>query len=112
MNTTTNNRVLEKMLRDFKNSPEIFQPSLFWHKLNDIHLRQLSDANIKNFKRSINGKYFGFGWNILGIYVHEFPIIIAQVLKGNFKPFTSVKFKDFNKRYKEVKKFDLIFAYF
>ncbi len=112
MNTTSNEKVLKKMLEDFKHSSEIFQPSLFWHQLNDIHLKQLSDDNIKNFKRSINGKYFGFGWNILGIYIHEFPVIISQVLKGNFKPFTSVKFNDFNKKYKEVKKFDPIFAYF
>ena len=113
MNTILRNKnVLFKMLEDFKQSPKIFQPSFFWHKLNDIHIRQLTEANIKNFKRSINGKYFGFGWNILGIYIHEFPVIAAQIIKGNIKPFISVKFIDFRAGYGVMKSFNPVFAYF
>lgn len=112
MNTITKNETLDVMLEDFRHSPQIFQPSLFWHRLNDIHLKQLSDANIKNFKRSINGKYFGFGWNILGIYIHELPVILSQILNGNLKPFTSVKFTNFDGKYGEAKRFDPVFAYF
>lgn len=100
------------MIEDFKQSSNVFQPSVFWHKLNDIHLRQLSEANIKNFKRSINGKYFGFGWNIFGIYIHEFPVIISQIIKLNLKPFTTVKFKDFSENDNSVKNFNPVFAYF
>ena len=103
---------LNEMLSDLKSSPKIFHPSSFWEGLNMVHNNQINKSGLKNFKRSINGKYFGFGWNIFGIYIHEFPVIVSQILKVNLKPFTSVEFNDFAQKQDGIKKFHPIFAYF
>jgi hypothetical protein len=62
---TSKSSTLAKMFEELDRAPSIYQPSKFWQKLNKLHINQLSRTGIKNFKRSVNMRYFN--WGILGI---------------------------------------------
>ncbi len=103
---------LDVMLEDLGRSPKIYRPSLFWVRLNTTHNEQINDAGLENFKRSINGKYFGFGWNILGIIVHESFPFLYSLIRGNFRPYISGKFTNYDLDLKgDVKKFNRLTAF-
>lgn len=103
---------LDEMLNDLRSIPRIYQPSNFWVDLNKTHREQLSEAGLHNFKRSINGKYFGFGWNILAIIIVEYYPFLVSLLRGNIRPFTSGDFKNFSQKLVGgTKRFNLFTAY-
>ena len=113
MKAKHNKTSLAEMLKDLKSASRIYHPSRFWMELNMEHNEQLSDSGLENFKRSINGKYFGFGWNIFGIIIHEFFPFLHSFVRGNFKPFISGRFRNYNLNLKgNVKKFNNITAFF
>src|SRR5438445_271827 len=56
---------LRSMLEDFSQGPEIHHPSKFWDYLVALNLKQLQDAGISNFKRTINQNYFN--WILEGL---------------------------------------------
>lgn len=98
------NKTLTQMLNELKEAPSIYKPSNFWIDLNKIHLKQLLDADIENFKRSVNMRYFD--WGVLAIIRHQLSIILSQVIKGNFEPILKSKF-----RYSERFNFISAFVY-
>ncbi len=104
---------LDKMVEDLKSTPKIYHPSIFWENLNKHHNDQLNNSGLLNFKRSINGKYFGFGWNIPAIMIHEFFPFINSLIRGNILPYISGEFQDYDSGLsKEIKKFNPLSAYF
>lgn len=48
------------MWSEMEGAPSIVQPSSFWTQLNERNLRQLDDAGLAHFKRTINQNYFGW----------------------------------------------------
>lgn len=99
------NKTLGQMLKDIKNSHPLYQPSDFWISMNSHHLKQLNDLDLKNFKRSVNMKYFN--WGILGIIRHQLHVIIDQLRVGNFEPFFKSSFDQLIAN-KGVKHFNLL----
>lgn len=85
-----NNKVLSLMIKELKDAESIYKPSKFWENLNNLHASYLSEYGIKNFKRSVNSKYFQ--WGILGIVVHQLTPMLIGMIKGNFAPFFKSKF--------------------
>jgi putative sugar O-methyltransferase len=51
---------LEAMWAEMQAAPAIVQPSNFWTELNELNLRQLDEAGLAHFKRTINQNYFGW----------------------------------------------------
>lgn len=103
---------LNEMLGDLKSTLPIYRPSRFWINLNMTHNQQINDSGLENFKRSINGKYFGFGWNIFAILIHESLPILYSLVRLNFKPYISGKFEEYNLNFRgEVKKFNLLTSF-
>ena len=51
---------LSYMMDTFKKAPQIYQASLFWQKLNEMHVEQLQRYGYENFKRTLNLRYFNF----------------------------------------------------
>ncbi len=89
---------LSDMFEEMKKSPTLYQPSMFWDVLNEVHLEYLSKSGFSNFKRTINTKYFN--WGSLGILIHQFRPILREFTKGNFNPFVKSNFehaKKFNR---------------
>lgn len=112
MNIKQNAISLSGMLSDLKSSSKIYHPSRFWVDLNMAHNEQITNSGLENFKRSINGKYFGFGWNVLAIIIHEFPLFLFSLIRMNIKPYVSGRFSDYNLDFKGgVKKFNVISAF-
>jgi putative sugar O-methyltransferase len=48
------------MWSEMESAPAIVQPSSFWTELNDLNLRQLDEAGLAHFKRTVNQNYFGW----------------------------------------------------
>lgn len=82
------------MLQDLKKSSPLYRPSNFWILLNKDHVEKISDSGLNNFKRSVNLRYFS--WGILGIMAQGMYPIWYAILKGNWQPFFSGKFEDYN----------------
>ncbi len=70
--------------------PALYRPSKFWSDENESHRTKLIEADLSNFKRSINVRYFN--WRTLGIIRHQMQPIIKGVFSGNFAPFFASKF--------------------
>lgn len=102
-------QTLTQMLDELKQAPSIYQPSNFWINLNKIHLKQLMDTDIDNFKRSVNMKYFN--WGVLAIIRHQLSIIVSQIIKGNFKPILKSKFRYPTKSKNKFKHFNFMSAF-
>lgn len=85
---------LDAMLKDLRVAPRIYHPSKFWIHLNEEHTKILSNLGFKNFKRSVNLRYFN--WGILGIIAHGMSPLIDCLLKNNYSPFISGKFENYN----------------
>lgn len=85
-------KILSSMFKELKKSPVLYQPSIFWDRLNKIHLEYLSKDGIDNFKRTINTRYFN--WGTLGIIVHQLSPIFKEFLRGNIAPLIDSKFED------------------
>lgn len=97
------------MFREMDNSPAIYQPSIHWQHLNKIHLNQLIEGGINNFKRSINMKYFN--WSILGILVHQSKPMINELKKGNMSIFFKTRFRGYNAKLgRKVTEYDFVSA--
>lgn len=98
------------MLNELEKAPLIYQPSNFWKKLNKVHLDQLFDSGINNFKRSVNMKYFN--WRTLGIIRHQMSVVLAQLKRGNFDPVFRSSFKGYVlEEIKNVKSFNSLTAF-
>ena len=78
--TKTGKKVLDEMFTELAKASMLYRPSLFWIKLNAIHLHHLSESGINNFKRSINGKYFS--WGTLGIIRHQLWPVFLLVFRA------------------------------
>lgn len=103
----SDNKVLEEMLTELAKAGELYRPSLFWIKLNRIHLQHLSNSGIDHFKRSISGKYFS--WGTLGILRHQLWPILSILSKGNFLPILKSNFNDYNLNLgKTVRRFNTV----
>lgn len=97
------------MMKEMSNASSIYHPSDHWKSLNDLHLIQLEEGNINNFKRSVNMKYFN--WSILGILVHQFGPILDQLKRGNLSIFLKTRFRGYNAKLgRKVTEFDFISA--
>lgn len=104
-----NRKVLEKMFGELENAESIYQPSNHWRVLNRVHISQLSEGNINNFKRSVNMKYFN--WGILGIVVHQMRPILWALKRNNFSIFLNSSFKSYHQKLgKKVTEFDFVSA--
>ncbi|MBI2600869.1 putative sugar O-methyltransferase [Candidatus Daviesbacteria bacterium] len=91
-----NDKVLHGRKKGFLKDSSIYRPSDFWIKLNDIHQKQLMLAGFKNFKRSINMKYFN--WSTLGILAHQGHLIINQIKRGNWQPIFKSNFFNYKSK--------------
>lgn len=85
MNSSKQRVLLKMMLSELSKSPQIYQPSDFWQKLNSKHLHQLEQDTLDNFKRTVNTKYFN--WGILGILRHQLTPLTFALKQSNFSPF-------------------------
>ncbi len=83
---------LDRMLEELKNCPSVYQPSMFWTLLNQVHAEYLTKEGLTNFKRSVNSKYFN--WGALGIIVHQLSPILNAIIKGNLSPIILSKLND------------------
>ena len=92
--TKTGKKVLDEMFTELAKASMLYRPSLFWIKLNAIHLHHLSKSGINNFKRSINGKYFS--WGTLGIIRHQLWPVFATLIKGNISPLFVSSFQNYD----------------
>lgn len=107
---TNHSKILTRMLNELKEAPLIYQPSNFWVDLNKVHLEQLLDADIDNFKRSVNMRYFN--WGVLAIIRHQLSIVLSQIMKGNFEPILKSKFiYSDSKSKKRFKRFNFMSAF-
>lgn len=79
-----NDNALHDMYKQLLKANSIYHPSNFWTRLGSVHQEQLTVSGFKNFKRSINMKYFN--WGILGILVHQRHLIVDQIKRGNWEP--------------------------
>lgn len=103
------NKTLTRMLNELKDVPSIYKPSNFWIDLNRIHLDQLMNSDLNDFKRSVNMRYFN--WGVLGIIRHQLWPVLSALSKGNFSPVNKSSFKDYNLNLgKSVKRFNSIAA--
>lgn len=89
-------RQINLMLAELDKASLIYQPSSFWRQMDEHHIKELSSKEMKNFKRTINLKYFN--WGILGIMAHQLPVVYRQLAKLNFSPIFSAKFYNPNKK--------------
>ncbi len=99
---------LTQMFGELEQAPALYQPSKFWQKLNKTHINQLSHSGIKNFKRSVNMRYFN--WGILGIIRLQLFPVIDGLTNLNFKPFFKSYFIK-NTSAEGVRKFNIVNAY-
>jgi len=98
------------MLKELKEAPLIYQPSTFWVDLNKVHLEQLMNADIDNFKRSINMRYFN--WGVLAIIRHQLPIVLSQIIECNFDPVLKSHFTNYDTKSKiKLKRFNSVSAF-
>lgn len=88
-----NHKILNTMYDELQEAPVIYRPSEFWEKLNRIHVKQLSEAGLDNFKRTVNMRYFN--WGTTGIIFHQLKPILSALLSGNFSPFLKPIFKNY-----------------
>lgn len=105
-------KVLDSMFEELEKSPSIYQPSKFWSLLNKVHMIYLSNGGFKDFKRSINTRYFD--WGALGIAVHQLAPILNEILEGNFALLLKSKFLNYNLNLngtKDVRQFNYITAF-
>lgn len=89
---------LELMYDELKSAPKIYSPSSFWNRLGKEHLDKLTRDDIRNFKRTVNVRYFN--WGILGILVHQLKPIFSELFSHNTGPLLRSRYepnhKDFN----------------
>lgn len=84
---------LKEMMYAMKNASSLYTPSAFWDRLVINHLKDLEYDGFKNFKRTINMRYFN--WGIIGIMRHQLiPVLRRWISKPSFSPFTA-KFNDY-----------------
>jgi putative sugar O-methyltransferase len=89
---------LSYMIDIFKKAPEIYQPSLFWQKINAEHINQLQKEGYENFKRTLNLQYFN--WSIIDPRDVQFRNLIGywiahpafKVLGAEFRDQAPLKF--------------------
>lgn len=104
-----NQKVVNDLLIDLEKASSLYQPSAHWKHLNKVHLNQLIEGNINNFKRSVNMKYFN--WGTLGIIVHQMTPILTEIKRGNLSIFLQSSFKRYNARLgNRVTEFDFFSA--
>lgn len=104
-----NKKILGKMFTELGKVPEIYYPSSYWQNLNSLHLSQLIEGDIDNFKRSVGMKYFN--WGIFGILAHQTGPMLNFLKNGNLSSFLKSSFKSYNKRLgKKVTQFDFFSA--
>ncbi|MBK9146179.1 MAG: putative sugar O-methyltransferase [Candidatus Melainabacteria bacterium] len=51
---------IQLMLTELAKSPPVYHPSNFWDHFLNLHLQQLSEDGIENFKRTVNQYYFNW----------------------------------------------------
>jgi putative sugar O-methyltransferase len=86
----TEEKKLEYLYAEAEKMPTLFRPSKFWSDENARHRTKLIEADLSNFKRSINVRYFN--WRTLGIIRHQMQPIIKGIFSRNFQPFFTSKF--------------------
>lgn len=80
----TDKKTIEYLYSEMEKMPEIYKPSAFWTDLGNYHREQLESADLNNFKRSINVRYFN--WRTLGIIRHQMQPILRQLFRANWSP--------------------------
>jgi putative sugar O-methyltransferase len=101
-------QILEEMNAELLKAPPIYVPSNFWKTLNKVHLRQISESGINNFKRSITARYFS--WGILGILGHQLAPLKRMLRKLDFSPLLNSKLTNYASRGKHLSKFNFLTA--
>lgn len=87
----------------------VYQPSPFWEELAAKGSHQLKQYGFKNFKRTVNMKYFN--WNILGIVRHQLLPVLANWLVQPDRSVFSTKFNNYKDAlYPDIKSFNVISA--
>lgn len=103
-------KVLDSMFKELEKSSSLYQPSKFWSSLNKLHIKYLSNGGLRDFKRSINTKYFD--WGTLGILVHQLSPLLNEMLDGNFAPIFRSEFQNYNFNLnKRARQFNFITAF-
>lgn len=104
-----NKLILNEMFHEMTHASSLYRPSTHWQYLNKVHLEQLKEGDINNFKRSVNMKYFN--WSILGILAHQFKPVLNEIKKGNFSIFLKTRFRGYNANLgRKVTEYDFISA--
>jgi putative sugar O-methyltransferase len=75
------------MIDTFRKAPEIYQASLFWQKLNRMHIEHLEKYGYQNFKRTLNLQYFN--WILSPTDVQCRNLIRHWIANPTFQIFTS-----------------------
>lgn len=88
---------------------KVYQPSPFWKELAAKGSHQLKQYGFKNFKRTVNMKYFN--WNILGIVRHQLLPVFANWLAQPDRSVFSAKFNNYKDSvYPDIKSFNVVSA--
>ncbi len=109
---TSNSDKLQQssMHKELRSSKPIYFPSQFWEELNSKHTDQLIHYGFKNFKRTVNMKYFN--WGTLGIIRQQLNIVLSQLFQGNLKPLYLSRFRNYNNtKAGNIKHFNAISAF-
>jgi len=89
----TPENVLNAMMQSMKQASPLYTPSAFWDDLARKHIKQLDHDGFKNFKRTLNMRYFN--WGVFAILRHQFlPIFRRWMSHPSMVPF-SAEFNDY-----------------
>lgn len=83
---------LKFMYDELQSASKIYYPSSFWDSLGKKHFEQLKTKDLRNFKRTVNRRYFN--WGILGILRHQLKIIFSELFSGNTAPLFESRYTD------------------
>lgn len=97
---------LQLMYDELEAAPKIYSPSNFWDNLGKEHFVQLADKDVKNFKRTVNTRYFN--WGILGILRHQLKPILSELFSGNIAPIFSSRYELSNNANRYNKDFNIL----
>lgn len=96
MSTKKMDKDLFGMLSEMKSVPKIYSPSILWQNFNSVHIKYIESNGIKNFKRSINREYFGWGVSELR---RQLSPVFSELRRGNIEPIIKSKLTDRKLRY-------------
>ena len=101
--------ILSAMTDELYRSPKIYHPSNFWRALDKIHLQQVTQNGLKNFKRTVNTSYFS--WGILGLLRHQLSPLVYVVRRKDVSPFLKSQFDNYTSNVGTTRNFNSLSAF-